>query len=175
MDTQPNYFEFHLFCTPISDSQYKTDAGKARFDAALRALSKRNIKHFQRLYKEYKYGNTVFHNHANEEAHVFRTTPFKTSYADGVLEVAYQKQKLSIINVPASAAVDDVLYVKHLVFKVSNRTFVNAVVKRNMGGLDTFHVYINYNHDPNVDTTVAEKQLADTFQLFGLTKRAPTC
>ena len=171
-----NYYEYYLFVKKREGtSQYQTDIGKTQFEAALKTLSRRNIKHFQKSYKEYKYGDIVYHNHSNEETHVHRSVPTGVAYANGVLELAYQRQKLSIINVPALAAVDDVLYVKHLVFKISNRTFINAVAKKDTDGQTTYTIYINYNHDLNVDTEVANKQLADTLGMFNLTKPVPTC
>ena len=174
MDDRVNYIEYFLFATPApasnnawyaSNNAWYTDIGEAKFKAVINRLSRHSdsLKFNQREFKEICYGDIIFQNYNNEEHKVFKLVPISTRFENKRLVVEYQKQKLSLVNVPSTANVDNVSYVRQLIFRVSNRLFLNCQVKKEPS--HTSHtIFVNYNHDHNMDMNIIEKQLASLFK-----------
>ena len=96
---------------------------------------------------------------------VYSLTPLYRDDNSKLQVTAYEKKKLSIINMQCTTDYDDVSIVSRTTMRISNRVFINFEVKN-----DTNHrVYINYNHDQKVDWTVIQKDLARAFRLVGTT------
>lgn len=154
-----NYFEYVLFMGKQDDG-WKTNITEDTFKDLLCRMSKHEYKYFQRDYKEIWYGDVVYQNYHNDELRVFKLTPLKNEEKrNNVLQIAFQKQKLSLVNVPSTKNFDDMLSVKQLIFRITNRIYVNFVVKKDAQQYTTYNVYINYNHDANVDVKLAETQI----------------
>lgn len=149
--TNCNYYEYYLFTNLVDVNDTVIDIGKEKFIDFLKKISNNNLKYFQKEYKEYHYGDIVYQNYNNEEIKVTKTTPIETVTAKGCLRIGCIRQKLNIINVPSNANADVIYYVKHLIFRFTSRIYLNMIVKKDTEGHESFSVYINYNHDSNVD------------------------
>lgn len=162
-----NYIEYNLFASkhPMGSSLWRTDLGQEHFSAVLKRFSSQSGRPMQRDYKETVYGDIFLQNLQNEELKVFRLTPVTSSIEGKRLRVAFQKQKLSLVNVPSTADFDNINYVRQLVFRISNRIFINFQVKKDAStGHTSYSVYVNYNHDAQVDTAVVDRQLERLFK-----------
>lgn len=162
----PNYFEYYMFTDRIDKFRTKTDLGKEKFCTLLEKFATSNIKYFQKQYKEYHYGNVVYQNFNNDEIKVTKTTPLESINISGCLRIGSLKEKLNIINIPSNANVDVVYYVKHLIYRFSSRIYLNMVVKKDLDGHESYTIFINYNHDHNVDTALVNDSLKKIFKLL---------
>lgn len=159
-----NYIEYVLFAKSVSNG-WQTDIGQAAFQEVLKKYARNNTNSTQKEYKEFVYGDIYYHNMPNNEIKVYRLNPLSSTFDNNCLCVRFNKQKLSMVNVPSTKCVDSIRYVKHLVYRISNRVFLNFVVKMDNANKHlTFTVYVNYNHDNNVDMQVITKQLNKVFK-----------
>jgi hypothetical protein len=158
-----NYIEYYIVSENHGQDIYKIDIGVQTFTNILQLMSAReDLKYFQKHYKEYHYGDTIYQNYNNIETRVFRKTPLAVTCDENkprVVKIAFQRQKLSIINVPSNTCVKDICIVNHLVFRITNRIFLNMLVKNDMHGKTSHIVYLNYNNDDGVDHEVAEQNI----------------
>lgn len=161
-----NYVEYTLFAQPTTQQTgWKTDLGEDKFQSILRKYAKHNNKYTQKEYKEFVYGDVYYQNFQDNDLKVFRLTPLSSSYTKNRLMVNFNKQKMSLINVPTTTCTDTIRYVKHLVYRISHRVFLNFVVKKDADdNASTYNVYVNYNHTPNVDMEIVTKQLDNLFK-----------
>lgn len=161
-----NYVEYSLFVNQVSPKfGWKTDVGEQQFKSILQHYARHNTKFSQKQYKEFVYGDIFYHNYIDNELKVFRLTPLSTSYDKKRLCMHFNKQKLSLINVPSTASMDTVRYVKHLVYRISHRVFLNFVVKKEAStNICTYDIYVNYNHTNNVEMDIVTKQLEQLFK-----------
>ena len=158
-----NYFEYNLYSTP-SSTFWNVDCGKDKFMSVFSRYIEKNNKYSEKLYKEYVYGDVYYQNYNNDEIKVFRLTPITSSFSNNRLVINYSKQKLSLVNVPSSADYDNISYKRHVVFRISNRIFLNFLITKDSSQKTTYRIYVNYNHDQNVDMTIVEKQLERIFK-----------
>ena len=166
MENRVNYIEYLLFVSPCGKTAWKTDIGEANFKAALQHFSKFATKANQREYKEICYDDIIYQNHYQEELKVFRLVPITHTEEKGHVQIQYQKQKLSLVNVPSTASPHSIAYVRQLTIRFSNRVFLNFVVKAPASTQkQEYSVYVNYNHDPNVDSAVTKRQLDEIFKI----------
>lgn len=167
--TTANYVEYYVIQEDLGMNVYKVDLGLERFTSILKVMSTReDLKYFQKSYKEYNYGDIIYQNYDNTETRVFRKVPMSSVYDNHVLKVAYQRQKLSIINVPSNTAYKEIYNVNHLIFRITNRIFLNMLVKRSTGAANhvSYSVYVNYNHDDAVDCSQTEGKIEEILDLI---------
>lgn len=170
-----NYIEYYVVQEEHGMDVYKVDLGLERFTSILKVMSAReDLKYFQKSYKEYNYGEITYQNYDNTETRVFRKVPVSSAYDNHVLKVAFQRQKLSIINVPSNTSHKEIYTINHLIFRITNRIFLNMLVKRSSGAANhtTYSVYVNYNHDDGVDCSQTEGKITEILDLI---LAAPTC
>ena len=157
---QENYIEYYITAEDTGLDVYKIDVGAKVFTNILQLMATReDLKYFQKSYKEYNYGDIIFQNYNNTETRVFRKTPLAITSEDKMLKISFQRQKLSVINVPSNTHFKDICHVNHLIFRVTNRIFLNLLVKRDMKGGISHVVYVNYNNDDGVDHDVAKTNI----------------
>lgn len=166
-----NYFEYNLYSSQSSPTLWDVDCGKEKFMSVFSKYIENNNKYSEKLYKEYVYGDVYYQNYNNDEIKVFRLTPMKSLFSNKRLVIHYIKQKLSLVNVPSSANYDNISYKRHVVFRISNRIFLNFLITDDASQKVTYRIYVNYNHDQNVDMTIVEKQLERIFKQV----EGPTC
>lgn len=171
---QANYYEYYFFTEQEStletdDAIFKTNIGEDKFKTVITNIAKNNNwKYFQKEYKEYHYNDIIYQNPmCNEqqdkppEVKVHRNIIIDSTFDNNVLTLAFQRQKLSLINVPSNKNYNSIVYVKHLIFRISSRIYLNAIVKRDEANNVFYEIYMNYNHDANVDKQLIDKQIND--------------
>jgi len=151
---------------------YNIGLSRKDFRHLLSAIAKSNLnlKPFQKEYKEYIYDDVIVHNYKNTETHVFRHTPVcvqKLDKAVGLL-IGYQKNKLTFLNVPSTRNIYDIQYVKKLIFRVNNRIFVNFQSSVNLNQEKTYTVYINYNHENNIEQDSIQNNIESLMKVLKL-------
>lgn len=163
---ESNYYEYVLFTSQPSENAWVTNIPLSQVQQIMKALANRNYKYFQREFKELCYGDIVYQNFHNEELKVYRITPLKTDIKKNhVLACSFNKQKLSLVNVPSNANPDHTSYVKQLIYRISNRIYLNIAAKKQCDNI-VYNVFINYNHDLSVDPKQVDQQLDKLFNIL---------
>jgi hypothetical protein len=123
---------------------------------------------FQRHCKEYVYRNLFYENNDKSQIKVYRKNLTNrltlTAGTSPVNVLIFHKEKLPFHAFPSTQNLHSVAYVTKATFKISNRVYVNFERKKydNCQGNDICNkVYINYNHECNVDTASVAKTLTD--------------
>jgi hypothetical protein len=175
-DCGANYFE--VFVTSNTSSKhgdadiYEIGLSKEEFNNLLAKIGKaEGLKHFQKEYKEYVYNEAVVHNYMNTETRVFKNTPVLVQEGTKCVLVAYNRSKLTFLNVPSTKTIHDTQCVKKLIFRVNNRIFVNFQAASPPEGKEndvTYTVYLNYNHEQNVEMDSIRGALDKISDLLGI-------
>lgn len=181
-DSEANYYEIYIGAgkqvqagakleSPESHKSYNIGLSRKDFRNLLSAIAKSNLnlKPFQKEYKEYIYDDVIVHNYKNTETHVFRHTPICVQPATSAgLLIGYQKNKLTFLNVPSTRNIYDIQYVKKLIFRVNNRIFVNFQSSVNLNQEKTYTVYINYNHENNIEQDSVQNNIESLMKVLSL-------
>lgn len=154
-----NYYEFIPFAKKVSEQCWDTTVTKEMFQKYYHILKRKNMKCFKKQYKEYVYSDVVHQNYV-DEIKIFRCIPKYMTECGTYIEYAFQKQKLSLANVPSNTSVNVISYVKAYIFRITNRIYVNFHMKySNIDNSTTYTIFVNYNHDNNVCETGIKKQI----------------
>lgn len=158
-NTQANYYEFILSRPDLT----LEDAKKC-----MSVLSNRNFKYFQKTFKEQIWNTSYYQNYDNDDIKVIKkdVVSIENDMKKHMIVVGYNKSKLSLLNIPSSLDFYASYHVSRLTFRVSNRIYVNIEVKNSANKKQSVKIYVNYNHDTNVDTTLIEKQLNEVINLL---------
>ncbi len=165
-----NYFEF-LLCYDSNNeytkldnvSIYNTSFNRDRFYELMYKLMDTNYKYNQKQYKEVFIGDVCYQNYKNEEMNVYtvHTNKFESiPLSINVCASAQTRNKLSILSVPSTLNIYSENIIRKLIFRVSNRVFINF----ENGVTDNkkyYKIFINYNHDKDVDVNVSIKHIND--------------
>jgi hypothetical protein len=160
-DNFSNYFELILSnkkkdITNVKDcnqevSIIRTCLDKETFYDMMYKMMDNNYKYHQKQYKEIIVGDVYYHNHKNEEMNIYTITTNSIDNIDGkVFVTAQTKNKLSILSLPSTMNVYTENIVRKLIFRITNRIFVNFEHGTN-NNQKYYKVFINYNHDKDVD------------------------
>jgi hypothetical protein len=175
-----NYLEIYFTnkqSTPgIHDDlqSYDIQLGKDLFQTMLSSMKSTDFKFFQKEYKEYTHKDLTCQSYTNDEVKVYRKTPVNVETIDHKIFVTSMRQKLTLLNFPSTTDLQQVTYVKKLIFRVSNRIYVNfEITMNNVTKQKVYTVYINYNHEENVDAMLINQTLYKVLQI--LTPQAPIC
>lgn len=160
-----NYFEFHLCNSTYNDIDnsigiYNTSLDREKFYDLMYKMMDTNFRYHQKQYKEMLIGDVCYQNYKNEEMSIYNIqTNTIESITDKLFAIAQTKNKLSILSVPSTLNVYSENIIRRLIFRVSNRVFVNF----ENGITDNkkyYKIFINYNHDKDVDISVFVKQIS---------------
>lgn len=133
-----------------------------------------------KFYKEYMYRNLLLQINDKFDAKVYASSCKKLDVApNGLHVVHYNRDKASFHTFPSRAQAHSVAYVNAMVFKFHNRVFLNFEEKTHEDGSATRRVYVNYNHDDNVDLANIKRRAKQAVDLIVSPYRqpgsAPTC
>ncbi len=162
-----NYYEIYL-CSGKLDNVYTVGMSAEEFERVLKRLTNSNYRFFQKEYKEYIYGDIISQNYKNTEILVHGYKHIGTKYFDGYLMIAYNRSKLTFLSVPSTTNIYSMNYVKKLIFRVSNRIFINFKISQAKDSEKIYEVYINYNHESNIDQEQINATLEQVFATLGL-------
>lgn len=169
-----NYKEYVMFKNSIVDSSstaiFDINIDETTFKQTLLKMEGKNnnYKYFQRECKEYVFSDIIYKIYNDDEIKIYKLIPMDMNISDKSntwIECIFQKNKLSLINVPSNINYDTLSYIKTLTFRISNRIYVNFEVKKT-DDVISYKIFINYNHDANVDNTEIEKQIAHIITLL---------
>lgn len=165
-DTYSNYFEIHLCNNTYNNHDdtlgiYNTSLDRQQFYNLMYKMMDTNYRYHQKQYKEAFIGDVCYQNYKNEEMSIYNLqTNTIESITDKLCAIGQTKSKLSILSVPSTLNIYSENIVKRLIFKVSNRVFVNF--ENGMTDKEKYYkVFINYNHDKDVDVNIVIKQIKD--------------
>ena len=172
-----NYVEI-IRCATVYDDEEGIVANcpsKSEYDRLMvRCINYfKNVKHFERQYKQFVH-NDVYYNivKATGEVSVYSLHPvcrfggeiFNTS---NLLTMSYEKKKLSILNFTSSMSYDNIVDVSKTTFRITNRIYINFEEHTYPDTQEvTYHAYINYNHDKNVDWDTIKLDLQRVIKIF---------
>lgn len=156
-----NNIEVLLVRKHCSEQEHlNTNIPEAEFNSIIEAIHHFKYKNFHKSFKTYCVGTLSLENTNHEDIKVFSKTTLKVDLepsalkdANGRFAVLYnKKEKKPFHAFPSTTKLHSVFYTNRLIFRVSNRLFINFDVQ--------FHpedetivrrIFINYNHDNNVD------------------------
>jgi len=84
------------------------------------------------------------------------------------ISLGFEKKKLSIINFPSTTAYNDIVDVQKMTYRISNRVFINFESRISSISMKSYRIYMNYNHDPNVDWDIVKKDIMKAYKLLNL-------
>lgn len=165
-----NYIEF-VMMKNSSDDCY--DVSDNKFFELLHETKRKHNNAFQRHYKEYIFRNMVYENNKENQLQVYKKTlnshAMLNSSQPTFKVLTYHKEKLPYHVFPSTHLLHSISYVSKATFKLNNRVFLNFE-RKHYENSDTFYnkIYINYNHDNNVDLSTIEKAINEAIGLIGL-------
>lgn len=84
--------------------------------------------------------------------------------------IKYQKENIPPVNFPSTNIIHDMYYINKIIFKVSNRIYINFEVKKKFkeGNTEIFRrIYINLNNDKkNLDNSSINEKLEEAIKYF---------
>jgi len=130
----------------------------------------KNAKVFERQYKQFVHHN-IFYNivKATGEVTVYSLTPIcrlDVMNISNILPMCFEKKKLSILNFTSTMNYDNIIEISKTIFRISNRIYVNFEEHTSCDGSTTYHAYVNYNHDKNVDWDTINQDLQKVIKIF---------
>lgn len=126
-------------------------------------------KYFEKEYKVYQYNDLCFENQNNIDYKVYSRHIVDVKYASDLAVCMCKKSKHPFHAFPSTTSLDAVFYVKKLVFRLHNRLYLNFECQYYPKNETIIRkVYINYNHEKQVDATLIEQIIAKTLTMLGL-------
>lgn len=150
-----NYVEIKLYKKKIGENIYDINYTKDEFYNIMNRLK---YKCFQKDCKQYVSGNLIYENFNNEDVKVYKTEIKNIKINSEYIISFYNKSKLTVLNFESSTNINDINYIRKLIFRVSNRIYINFEIKKKNNNL-VYNIYINYNHDDTVDLSLINDSL----------------
>jgi L-rhamnose mutarotase len=155
-----NYIEFIY-----QDGENITDIHDNIFFKMLNNMKNQGYSVFQKHYKELVYRNMKYENNEKSQVKIYKTSVTKQDdLSNGIKVIVQIKEKLPYHVFPSTTMLHSVAYVSKVIMKVNNRIYVNFEKRRyenqdKASNVSFNKIYINYNHDDNVDIVNMEKVL----------------
>jgi hypothetical protein len=162
-----NYVEIYLINNNINNI-VDTSINKDLFYKILNKFKSDNFKFFQKEYKQYTLSNIYYENYNNEDVKVTKKICNNVNISKKFMTVFYNKNKLTMLNLPSTVKVNDISYIQKLTFRINNRIYLNFQSKKNNNTIH-YSIYINYNHDDNVDTNITNNIIKPILQKLDTT------
>lgn len=160
-----NYIEFIL----SDDTKTRTEISPYKFYGLLTELKQKLGNCFQKHFKEYVFRDMFYENNDKHQIKVYKKhlTNVHTD-VDGLVILTYYKEKLPFHMFPSTSSLHSVCYVSKVVFKITNRLFINFE-KRVYNDKEAYHkIFVNYNHEENVDISNLKSTLSTCLEHFGI-------
>jgi len=166
-----NYFEFVLL--PNSHTQkhdtfdvYDYSFTKDAFYNVMDKFKNTKYKPFEKQHKEYIYEDLCLENYDNKELKLYKKHLVSCKHMKDFVVLGYNRTKQSVVNFPSTLSIASTRYVKRLIFRISNRVYVNfeTSIPESMDTI-TYCIYVNYNHDENVDLIAINRDLQNALMI----------
>lgn len=162
-----NYVEYIILPTDSKcDGIIEYNFNETQFAEKMTKLTFKNIKFYERKVKQYLKDDLYYEvilNHKDEISDIRSYTKIATEYVlekPNVLKVCFEKHKKPIHAFSSSYDMHDIVYIKRLTFRVSNRVFVNFETGKGVDDTTPYRkVYINANFDGNVDVDFIQSEI----------------
>ena len=165
--THGNYIEIIL-----EDHKDIVDINEKIFFKILQNVRNKGYNGFQKHCKEYVYRNITYENNNENQIKVYKKILNKQdSLPSGHRILVFHKDKLPYHTFPSTTMIQSVCYISKAIFKINNRIFLNFERKIYEGSENVFFnkIYINYNHDDNVDSTTMQHAISTALDLISWT------
>lgn len=166
-----NYYEFFL-CNQkdINDSDiqsYKIGLDVDTFYEIMSKMKNVEYKCFQKEYKEYIHKDLTCQSYINDDVKVFRKTNSFVNWNEKYLIIGSTFNKLTLLNFPSTTNIQQTSYIKQQIFRINNRTYLNFKVSIDSDTKEkTYTIYLNYNHEENVDVEMINKNINEIMNLI---------
>lgn len=162
-----NYYEITLLNSYNPNIKYyDVNLSKEKFKQIMQKAAIKNLKFFQKQYTEEVWNNVHFQNDKNEDLKIIKKECITSKVVDTqFVVIGFNKVKMSLLNMPSTTDIFSFNITTRLTLRLSNRVYINFETKR-IDDQDYFKVYINYNHDKNVDTVTTHKQIQQAISLL---------
>lgn len=167
-----NYYEIFISNKNevLTDTIMKFNIGlsEKQFYDIMYKIDGKKYKYFQREYKEYFHKDLICQCFTNDEVKVHRKNPINIDDANEKnIIICYNKDKLTLVNFPSTKNLHKINYVKKLIFRVSNRIYINFKISMDSETKSkTYVIYVNYNHDDNVDFNITSTNITEIFKIL---------
>ena len=164
-----NYIEFVFLNNQSKKNDcYDVNLPQSLFSEFLMQLQKEKIKYFLKQYKCYVHKCLYLEN--SEELKVYEKKMIHAKKLnDHVIATFYIKDKRPYHMFPSTLNIHTVFYVKRMTFRIHNRIFVNFDVQfYPQSKKEVLKVFVNYNHDKDVDMTFIYKEIERLFKIMQL-------
>lgn len=119
------------------------------------------LRPFTKSYKQFIYNDMYYCvAKSDNDVTVYSIRPIETKrLSDNSLAIFAQKKKMSILNFPSTTNYNYISTIEKTTFRLSNRVYLNFELHIDNEDDKSYHVYMNYNHDANVDWESAEQDV----------------
>lgn len=169
-----NSYEIYLIAKPEFDDYmppefqvYNIAIDDQQFAEIMQRVAKTNHKYSQRDFKEFTHKDMQCLCYTNDEVKVYKTTPVHIHYSEPFLIIGSNKSKLTLLNFPSTTSLHQITYVKQLVFRITSRIYLNFRSSIDeITGKKVNSIYINYNHESNVDMKMVNETLKEVMDIL---------
>lgn len=133
-----------------------THVSEKYFKECLERVKKHHFKYFQKSFKSYVCRDLVLENYDHKDMKVYRKEVLKADTSklktEGTLTCFSRKEKIPYHAFPSTTSIHGIFYTNRLTMRVNNRLYLNFDVEHYPEDDTTlFRIFMNYNHDSNVD------------------------
>lgn len=165
-----NYVEY-VVCNNKTGDVIDINLSKEKFEYMMGVVKRQNWKYFGKSCKMYTHNNLIYENYDYTDIKVY-SKEIKEAKMHPTLDLITLyciKDKKPFHMFPSTKSIHSIAYVRKLVFRVHNRVYVNFETIKNVENDNiVYKVYINYNHDKNIDqeymSGVIESTITALFQ-----------
>lgn len=128
-------------------------------------------KYFKKHSKCYQFNNIVFENSFNQEMKVYAKDIVKVDATDSNIVCSYcKKEKQPFHTFPSTSKLNTCYYSKKIIFRFHNRVYLNFETIGYLPETNNvyYKIYINYNHDENVDLKSISQCIESVLSMLGI-------
>ena len=162
-----NYIEIVMCDDDSSGQVIDSSITDSVFFKLLNDIRGTNTVYFQKQYKEFIYRNMTYENNEKFQVKVYKKTLTAREKCDNTMTLVYHKEKLPYHSFPCTTMIHSIAYVSKVTFKINNRVYLNFERRRYPNDARAYNkVYINYNHDENVDMANIDASVKQCFSML---------
>ena len=156
---EPNYIEFVLINSPDS-----VDIGQNKYlDLLSLCKGLQGTKYFMKESVRYFYDDLVYEVIGGTEVKTYRKAGINIKAYDTFIKMQFTKEKIPYFKFPSTTCINNVQYVSTAIIRFHNNIYMNfeAIQYGQEDSPITFKVFLNYNHDPSIDSTFIQSKMEE--------------
>ena len=123
-----------------------------KFIKLLDIINTRYHNPFEKTFKCYMQSDLVMENYAKEkDIKVYKKETVKVEHKNKFIVIHYNRNKFPFHMFHSSTAINSIFYCRRITFRIMNRIYINFDTQLYDQDDIIRKIYINYNHDDNVD------------------------